>query len=88
MREPHHPSCEELELPSGFPHAGRTIGDLRIRGRTGAVIIAVRKRDGHFETTPNPDMTLEPGDVMIAAGTDEELQALEELFSAQTVARS
>jgi voltage-gated potassium channel len=79
---------EELELPSGFAEAGRTIGELRIRGRTGAVIIAVRKRDGHFETTPNPDMTLEPGDVMIAAGTDEELQALEQLFAPETVARS
>ena len=78
---------EELELPSGFAQAGRTIGELRIRGRTGAVIIAVRKRDGHFETTPNPDMTLEPGDIVIVAGTDEELQALEELFSAETVAR-
>jgi voltage-gated potassium channel len=79
---------EELEIPSGFAQAGHTIGELRIRGRTGAVVIAVRKRDGHFETTPNPDMALEPGDVMIAAGTDEELQALEELFAAETVARS
>ena len=79
---------EELEIPPGFAQAGHTIGELRIRGRTGAVVIAVRKRDGHFETTPNPDMALEPGDVMIAAGTDEELQALEELFAAQTVARS
>src|SRR5262249_40839593 len=79
---------EELELPAGFAQAGRTIGELRIRGKTGAVIIAVRKRDGHFETTPNPDMSLEPGDVLIAAGTDEELQALEELLSPETVARS
>jgi voltage-gated potassium channel len=77
---------EELALPEGFVHAGRTIGNLRIRGRTGAVIIAVRKRDGHFETTPNPDMVLEPGDVLIAAGTDEELRALDELFSAEAVA--
>jgi voltage-gated potassium channel len=79
---------EELEIPSGFGHAGRTIGQLRIRGATGAVVVAVRKRDGHFETTPNPDMTLEPGDVLIAAGTDDELQALDELFAAETVART
>jgi voltage-gated potassium channel len=78
---------EELEIPAEFAHAGQTIGELRIRGRTGAVIIAVRKRDGHFETTPNPDMALEPGDVLIAAGTDEELRALDELFAAEAVAR-
>jgi voltage-gated potassium channel len=71
---------EELEVPPDFPGIGRTIGDLRIRGATGAMIIAVRKRDGHFETTPDPDLPLEVGDVMIAAGTDEELGALDNLF--------
>jgi voltage-gated potassium channel len=76
---------EELEIPEDFGRAGQTIGELRIRGTTGAVVVAVRKRDGHFETTPNPDMTLEPGDVLIAAGTDEELRALDELFAAETV---
>jgi voltage-gated potassium channel len=71
---------EELEVPEGYRRAGDTIGDLRIRGATGAVVVAVRKRDGHFETTPNPDMRLDSGDVIIAAGTDEELQALDEMF--------
>jgi voltage-gated potassium channel len=71
---------EELELPEHCESVGRSIGELRIRGRTGAVIVAVRKRDGHFETTPDPDMALESGDVLIAAGTDEELRALDELF--------
>jgi voltage-gated potassium channel len=71
---------EELEIPPDCPQAGRTIGELRIRGRTGAVVVAVRKRDGHFETTPNPDMALDEGDVIIAAGTEEELSALDDLF--------
>ena len=78
---------EELEVPVGWGQAGKTIGELRIRGKTGAVIVAVRQRDGHFETTPDPDLPLEAGDVMIAAGTDEELRALDELFnSAEAVA--
>jgi voltage-gated potassium channel len=71
---------EEIEIPPGCEGAGSTIGKLRIRGRTGAVVIAVRKRDGHFETTPDPDMILDPGDVLIAAGTDDELRALDDLF--------
>jgi voltage-gated potassium channel len=78
---------EELEVPADWAQAGKTIGELRIRGHTGAVIVAVRKRDGHFETTPDPDLPLEAGDVMIAAGTDEELRLLDELFkSAEAVA--
>jgi voltage-gated potassium channel len=78
---------EELEVPADSLQTGQTIGELRIRGNTGAVIVAVRKRDGHFETTPDPDLPLEAGDVMIAAGTAEELRALDELFrSAEAVA--
>jgi voltage-gated potassium channel len=78
---------EELEVPVGWAEAGKTIGQLRIRGVTGAVVVAVRQRDGHFETTPDPDLPLEAGDVMIAAGTDEELRALDELFkSAEALA--
>ena len=78
---------EELEVPPDWAPTGRTIGELRIRGHTGAVVVAVRKRDGHFETTPDPDLPLEAGDVMIAAGSDEELRALDELFrSAEAVA--
>ena len=78
---------EELEVPADWAQAGKTIGELRIRGRTGAVIVAVRKRDGHFETTPDPDLPLEARDVMIAAGTDDELGLLDELFkSAEAVA--
>lgn len=80
---------EELEVPPNWSQAGKTIGELRIRGKTGAVIVAVRQRDGHFETTPDPDLPLEAGDVMIAAGTDEELGALDDLFkSAEAVAGS
>ena len=80
---------EELEVPRNWSQAGKTIGELRIRGKTGAVIVAVRQRDGHFETTPDPDLPLEAGDVMIAAGTDEELGALDDLFkSAEAVAGS
>lgn len=78
---------EELEVPRGWAQAGKTIGELRIRDSTGAMIVAVRKRDGHFETTPDPDLPLEAGDVMIAAGTEEELRALDELFgSAEALA--
>jgi voltage-gated potassium channel len=71
---------EELEVPQTWTATANTIGGLRIRSRTGAVVVAVRKRDGHFETTPDPDMELESGDVLIAAGTEEELRAFDDLF--------
>jgi voltage-gated potassium channel len=78
---------EEIEVKETCPEAGKTIRELRIRVETGAMIVALRKKDGTFDTTPTPDAKLEAGDVMIAAGTDEELLALDELFkSAEAVA--
>lgn len=72
---------EEIEVKETCREAGKTIRDLRIREATGAMIVALRKRDGSFDTTPEPDAALEVGDVMIAAGTPEELRQLEELFA-------
>ena len=63
------------------PRPGRTIRELRDPARDGALIVALRKADGTFDTTPEPDATLDAGDVLIAVGTAEELQALEELFA-------
>jgi len=72
---------EEIEVKESCREAGKTIRELRIREQTGAMIVALRKRDGTFDTTPTPDATLDAGDVMIAAGTPEELRLLEELFA-------
>ena len=40
----------------------------------GAIIIAMRKKDGTFDTTPEPDVRIDPGDVLVCVGTAEELR--------------
>jgi voltage-gated potassium channel len=72
---------EEIEVDETCERAGKSIRDLRVREVTGAMIVALRKRDGTFDTTPDPDETLDVGDVIIAAGTPDELRRLEELFA-------
>jgi voltage-gated potassium channel len=72
---------EEIEVGDDCAQAGRSIRELRIRKETGAVIVALRKPDGSFDTTPNPDVRFEVGDVLIAIGTEPELQLLEEMFA-------
>ena len=80
---------EEIEVTDACGQAGKTIKDVDIRKETGALIVALRKRDGTFDTTPTPEAQLETGDVLIAAGTDEELRLLENLFAPrEAVARS
>ena len=72
---------EEIEVKESCAHAGRTIRDLRVRDETGAIIVAIRKRDGTFDTTPSPDELIEPGDVLIGVGTPEEIGKLEDFFA-------
>jgi voltage-gated potassium channel len=71
---------EEIEVAASSGQAGKTIRALRVRHETGAVIVAVRRRDGAFDTTPDPDTILEAGDVIIAAGSSHDLRLLEALF--------
>jgi voltage-gated potassium channel len=71
----------EIEVPQTCPAAGRTIRDLRVRHETGAIIIALRKPDGTFDTTPEPEVTLDPGDVLIGVGSPDEIRRLEDLFA-------
>ena len=70
----------EIEVHATCRQAGRTIRDIRVRHETGAIIVALRKRDGTFDTTPEPDVTIEAGDVLVGVGTSEELRRLEDLF--------
>jgi len=76
---------EEIEVHRDCPQAGQTIRELAIRRTTGAVVIALRKPDGRFEITPDPDDPIEVGDVVIAIGTEPELRALEDVFATRTV---
>ena len=72
---------EEIEVIASSGRAGKSIRELRIRTVTGAIVIAVRRRDGSLNTTPEPDAVLEEGDIIVAAGSSDELERLEELFA-------
>ena len=77
----------EIEVRPTCAAAGQTIRELRIRHETGAIVIALRKADGSFDTTPEPDTAIEVGDVLIGVGSPTEIRALEDLFTAgETVA--
>jgi voltage-gated potassium channel len=72
---------EEIEVTETCARAGRTLRDLRVREETGAMIVAVRKPDGRFDTTPDPEELIEVGDVLIGVGTAEEIRRLEDFFA-------
>lgn len=80
----HGPSVEyrmeELLVEAGSPLDGRTIGDLDIKARTGALVTAVRKaEEDDFNTSPDKDTRIDAGDLLIALGTEKDLAGLEKL---------
>jgi len=72
---------EQIEVPRGCQVIGKTIHELHIRAHTGASIVAVAKKGGGYHTRPDPDTVFDAGDVIIGVGTNDDIQALEELFA-------
>ncbi|MHB1411921.1 MAG: potassium channel family protein [Thermoleophilia bacterium] len=75
---------EQFTLSEGSPAIGRSIKDLEVRRRTGAIILAARKPGGAFDTNPEPDTTLSNEDTIIAVGAPDEIQSLESLLAPAT----
>jgi voltage-gated potassium channel len=71
---------EEIEVRSDCGAAGRSIRDLDVFERTGAYVVAVRKRNGSFDTRPSKETVLETGDTIVGVGAPDEIRALETLF--------
>ena len=76
-----------LEECMVWPHSdlhSKTVEEAQVRKRTGANILAVRRSDGgSVVTNPPSNMRFEPGDVLIALGTREQLRSLWRLTSVE-----
>ena len=74
---------EEVAVPERSPIEGASIREAHVRDRTGALVLALRDRDGTFTTNPVPETLLRAGQVVIAIGTPADLDALEQLVTGQ-----
>lgn len=68
-----------LGVDPDTPYAGRTIGDARIRTRTGVSVVAVLRGEDPFPA-PGPEFTIEPGDVLVVVGTAEGIEAAHQIL--------
>jgi len=74
---------QQVPIAAGSELAGRSVGEMRIAERTGALLLAVRPTpDGPLEPNPPGDLVAPPGAVLIALGIPQELDALAALGSA------
>ncbi len=74
---------EEFGVPEDSYIAGRTIGELRIAERTGAIILATRNKEGTFDTAPSATDRIRSGDTLIVLGTREQISSLDQLVSGE-----
>lgn len=70
---------DEVAVIPGSQLAGQTISSARIHDTTGALVLALRYPDGTFLTNPPATASIEPGQVLIAVGTDEQVAALQRM---------
>jgi len=68
---------QEFEVPDGSALAGVTLRDADLRKRAGVLVLALRLVDGTFTTNPDPDTVIEPGQVLIAVGADDDFRRLD-----------
>lgn len=66
----------------GPPLAGRTIGELEIRRRTGASVIARLRADEPAVTNPGPEMEIAAGDTLILIGSRRQVEAFRDFAGA------
>ncbi len=72
---------QEFEVPADSSLAGITLRDADLRKTTGVLILAMRRVDGSFTTNPDPDTMIEPHEVLIAVGTDDDIARLDDLIA-------
>jgi len=58
---------------------GKTLSDLRLRGRTGASVLAIARSAGGT-VAPTAEVVLQAGDILALAGTQEAVRAASELL--------
>lgn len=76
---------EEFAVPKNPAVAGRTIGELKIGEKTGAMVLALRTVEGKFDTTPSAEDRLYMGDTLIVLGSRGQITRLEQLMRGERI---
>jgi TrkA domain protein len=72
---------EWYRIEPGFKSIGKTVGQLQIRQRTGATIIAVIEKDHTQKVNPGPDHVLKAEATLVLTGERHQLKSLKQLLS-------
>jgi TrkA domain protein len=71
---------EWYKIESEFWCTGKTIGELGVRQKTGATIMAIVGADQSKRVNPGPDAVIQPGMTIIVMGERQQIQAFKQLL--------
>lgn len=70
-----------LRVDPDTPYAGKTIGDARIRTRTGVSVVAVIRGEEAFPA-PGPEFLIDADDTLVVVGTSDGIKTVDEILTA------
>lgn len=73
-------SIDWLLVEAGSPYAGKTMGDAKVRTRTGASVVAII-RGTETLPSPAPSDRIEADDTLVVVGTSESIAQLTEILA-------
>jgi monovalent cation:H+ antiporter-2, CPA2 family len=76
-----------LQIQPGTAAVGKTLAEIRLRGLTGATVLAIRRGDESV-LVPSGHERLQAGDVLAIAGTQDAVAAAKQLLSEREAAKS
>ena len=69
---------EEVQVPQGSSLASTSLADAHIPQKTGLLVVAIKKNGG-FLYNPSSSTTIEPEDILIVLGKDDQIHRLKEI---------
>ncbi len=73
-------NLEEIDCMEGGEYLGKTLRELDIRSKTGALVLGSQYPDGHFELNPSADLKLVAGLKLFVIGKKESLDLFRKEF--------
>lgn len=74
-------SIEEMVVPEDCYFGGKTIMDSGLKQEYEITIIGIKKPQGELKIAPGPQTVLEPADILVLIGSDENLEKLSGKFN-------
>jgi voltage-gated potassium channel len=68
-----------MAISEHSPLVGKSLEQADIRGKSGAMVLAIRNADESFNLQPKASSKIDMGSILVVLGTQEQIEALEKM---------